>query len=211
MLRARAVLLAAIAAGAAHPAVHAEGLDGWSGPFQLQLRAVYLEPQSSGSGSAPQLHLDGGWYGELSAAWFMTQVLSMELSLGQVGSFHSSIASGAGGLSSGSLRVMPNTWTLRYDFAPGSELRPYLGLGLHYTVLSVIPAAGNPPFTVESSQLGWVLQAGAELHLVAGWFCNADIRYLGGLDPDMTLYGRPASFTGHINPLLLGAGVGLRW
>jgi outer membrane protein len=193
-------------------AAHAEGgFDGWSGPFQLLLRGVYLDPQNrSVSQSPPELHVDGGLYGELSAAWFMTPTFSMELSLAQISSYSSTIQGGPVPISSGPIRLMPNTWTVQYNFVPDSVLRPYVGIGLHYTTLSIQPP-GSEVISIENTQLGWVLQAGADLHVAGGWFVNADIRYLGGLEPTMSVKEPAYTITGYINPLLISAGVGFRW
>ena len=189
----------------------AEGFDGWGGQFQLLLRAVYLAPQNHGlSQSQAELHLDGGLYGELSAAWFMTPVFSMELSLAQVSRFNSRIDEPSTSISSGAMKLMPNTWTLQYDFAPQSAVRPYLGAGLHYTTVAIEPVVSNETFSAENSRLGWVLQAGIDLRIAGGWFVNADVRYLGGLAPYIIL-GHSLRITGYINPLLLSGGVGFRW
>jgi outer membrane protein len=187
------------------------GFDGWSGPFQVLLRGVYLDPQNhSVSQYPPELHLDGGFYGELSAAWFMTPVLSMELSLAQLSSFNSTIEGGQVPINSGPIRLTPFTWTLQYNFAPEGALRPYVGLGLHYTTLSIQPP-GSEVISIENTQLGWVLQAGADLRIARGWFVNADVRYLGGLEPTMSVKEPAYTITGYINPLLISAGVGFRW
>ena len=195
-------VLAALASCAARAQ---EGFDGWSGPFQLLLRGVYLAPQNPA-----ELHLDGGFYGELSAAWFMTPVLSMELSLAEVSRFNTRINQPSASINRGAMRLMPNTWTLQYDLAPQSAVRPYLGVGLHYTSVATEPVVGNETFTAEGSRLGWVLQAGIDLRIAGGWFANADVRYLGGLAPRIVL-NNSLRITGSINPLLIGGGVGFRW
>ena len=202
-------VLAALASSCAARAQ--EGFDGWSGPFQLLLRGVYLAPQNHGLSQDPaELHLDGGFYGELSAAWFMTPVLSMELSLAEVSRFNSRLSEPTVSINSGAMRLMPNTWTLQYDFAPQSAVRPYLGVGLHYTSVATEPVVGNETFSAEGSRLGWVLQAGIDLRIAGGWFANADVRYLGGLAPHIVL-DNSLRITGYINPLLIGGGVGFRW
>lgn len=189
----------------------AEGFDGWSGPFQVLLRGVYLDPQNrSVSQSPPELHLDGGLYGELSVGWFMTPVFSMELSLAQISSFNSTIEAGPVPINSGPIRLMPFTWTLQYNFGPDNALRPYVGVGLHYTTLSIQPP-GSVVINIEDTQVGWVLQAGADLRIAHGWFVNADVRYLGGLEPTMSVKQPSYTLTGYINPILISAGVGFRW
>ena len=199
-------VLAALASSGARAQ---EGFDGWSGPFQLLLRGVYLAPQNHGlSQNSAELHLDGGFYGELSAGWFMTPVLSMELSLAEVSRFNARINQPSASISSGAMRLMPNTWTLQYDFAPESAVRPYLGVGLHYTSVATEPVIGT--FGTEGSRLGWVLQAGIDLRIAGGWFANADVRYLGDLAPRIFL-NNSLRITGYINPLLIGGGIGFRW
>jgi outer membrane protein len=211
--RAAARLLGAMsAAWLVSPGARAdEGFGGWSGSLQLLLRGVYLDPQNHSASQSPQLHLAGGFYGELAAAWFMTPAVSMELSLAEVSSFSSKIEEGQLALNNGALRLMPNTWTLQYNFAPSAALRPYLGAGLHYTTLAVSAAPGNTMSAVDASALGWVLQAGADLRLGGGWFVNGDLRYLGHLEPHMSFDDNSVRFTGFINPLLVGLGIGFRW
>jgi outer membrane protein len=188
------------------------GFDGWGGVFQLLLRGVYLEPQNhSVSEDQSQLHLDGGAYVELSASWFMTPVFSMELSLAQVSNFDATIEEPNAAIESGHIRMMPNTWTLRYHFAPGSTVRPYLGAGLHYTTLAIHPVVNNSSVGIERSKVGWVLQAGVDVRLSPEWILNADVRYLGSLDPELSVNGGSQHITGYINPLLFGAGVAYRW
>jgi len=207
------LLGAVLAASLASPGARADdGFGGWNGSLQLLLRGVYLDPQNHGaSASQPQLHLAGGFYGELAAAWFMTPALSMELSLAQVSSFGSKIEQGQQALNSGALRLMANTWTLQYNFAEAAALRPYVGTGLHYTTLSVSAAPVNTASAVDASELGWVLQAGADLRIGSGWIVNGDLRYLGHLEPRMSLGDDSVRFTGYIDPLLISLGVGFRW
>ena len=188
------------------------GFDGWEGAFQVLLRGVYLEPQNhSASQASPQLHVGGGFYGELSAAWFMTPVISMELSLGQVSSFSSKIEQPGAAIDSAPIRMMPNTWTLQYHFAPDYAVRPYLGVGLHYTILSIQPVVVNSTYAIERSDVGYVLQGGLNVPITRGWFVNADLRYLGNLQPQVTIDQGTHQITGYINPLLFSLGVGVRW
>ena len=188
------------------------GFDGWEGAFQILLRGVYLAPQNHRtSQSSEQLHVDGGFYGELSAAWFMTPTIAMELSLGQVSSFNSKIEQPGAAIDSGPIRMMPNTWTLQYHLAPDNTVRPYLGVGLHYTILSIQPVVVNSTYAIERSNIGYVLQGGLNVPITRGWFVNADVRYLGNLQPQVTIDEGTHQITGYINPLLLSLGVGIRW
>jgi outer membrane protein len=188
------------------------GFDGWEGAFQVLLRGVYLDPQNHGATQyPPQLHVDAGFYGELSAAWFMTPLLAMELSLGQVSNFGSRIETAGTAVDSGPIRMMPNTWTLQYRFAEEGAVRPYLGAGLHYTILSIQPVVVNSTYAIDRSNLGYVLQGGLDVRLTRGWFVNADLRYLGNLQPQVTIDGGTHRITGYINPLLFSVGVGIRW
>jgi len=176
------------------------------------LRAVYFAPQNhDGSADSPQLHVTGGFYGELSAAWYVTPVISMELSLGQVSSFSSKIEGPGTPIDSGPIRMMPNTWTLQYHFLPDSVVRPYLGAGLHYTILSIQPVVVNSTYAIDRSNLGYVLQGGLDLRITRGWFVNADVRYLGNLQPQVTIDQGTRQITGYINPLLFSVGAGIRW
>lgn len=103
---------------------------GGDGIFQLGLRAVYLNPQSSPLG--PYSSISGKVYPEIDGEWFLGRSWSAELAIAAPTNFSTNAFDGA------AIRLMPITWTAKYLFAPESRLRPYLGVGLQYTRSSLV-------------------------------------------------------------------------
>ena len=198
------ILIAMLAATLLSPGIRAADSPGpEDGVFQSQLRAVYLEPNHTttfGYGS----NLAGKLYPELSGEWFLGPPWSTELTLGAGTDF--SLTDGD------SIRLWPLTWTVKYQFARPAGLGPYLGAGLHHTwsSLNTIPSNHSG---IDSSSTGWLVQAGADMRLTPSWFVNADVRYLGGLEPRNLLYGTyfPGAGRYKIDPFLVSLGVAYRW
>lgn len=167
-----------------------------SGWWQLRARGVYLHPSSS---ALAYTTISGAAYPEVSAEWSVGSSWSAELAIATPTNF--SLQSGGE-----AIRIMANTLTAKYLFAPTPAFSPYLGVGLHYTSLSLVRGGID---SIDSSKVGWVAQAGMDVNVGGNWFVNADVRYLGNLDPSGRLAGAPR--TVKIDPTLIGVGFSYRW
>jgi outer membrane protein len=185
-----AASLASHAATAPDDATH--GLTGW----ELRARAVELSPSSN---ALDYTTVSGTTYAEISGEWALPSNWSMEVAVGTSADYD---------LNSGGemLRMMPNTLTVKYSVVPSPSFRPYVGAGLHVTLLNLVHPRSDD---ISGSRVGWVLQAGMDVDVGANWFVNVDLRYLGKLDPSGRVGGALRTIT--LNPTLLGAGIGYRW
>ena len=202
------------------------------GPYQLRLRGVYLDPanrsnafsiQTPCAGIAPcfttvpsnAVYLGSEIYAELSGEWYFTSHLSTELALAVP--TNSSTQLKTPKLNLGDIKLMPNTLTLKYNFAPQATFRPYVGAGVDYTKISSsnfgIPATSNSvptSLSTDGSSFGWVAQAGFDVRIARSWFLNADVRYLGDVDTNIkSSSGRLT--TARIDPMLYSIGFGYRF
>lgn len=115
-------------------------------------------------------------------------------------------------------KALPPTLTLQYHFAPDSNIRPYVGLGLNYTYFFDEDVKGilDQPGAKVSMESSWGLaaQAGVDIAINDDWFVNLDVKYI---DMDTT-----AKFSGialvntadidvDVNPVVWGIGVGRRF
>jgi outer membrane protein len=116
-------------------------------------------------------------------------------------------------------KVLPPTLTLQYHFAPDSQIKPYLGLGINYTKFfdEKIPSSSllsNPGDSVElDDSWGLALQAGLDYALNKDWFINVDLKYI---DIDTTARYRNTSagsvkVSTEIDPIIFGIGIGRRF
>jgi outer membrane protein len=167
-----------------------------SGWWQLRARGVYLHPSSS---ALDYTTISGAAYPEVSAEWSVGSSWSAELAVATPTNF--SLQSGGE-----AIRIMANTLTAKYLFAPTPAFGPYLGVGLHYTSLSLVRGGVD---SIDGSSVGWVAQAGMDVNIGGSWFANADVRYLGRLEPSGRLAGAPRA--AKIDPTLIGIGISYRW
>lgn len=82
-----------------------------------------------------------------------------------------------------SVKHLPPTISALYYFNTDSIFKPYVGLGLNYTVFfqeefsSTFKTAGYSDLDLDSS-FGYSLQLGADVELSNNWYVNASARYI---------------------------------
>jgi len=116
-----------------------------------------------------------------------------------------------------SVRVLPPTLTLQYHFAPKATIRPYVGVGLNYTIfydggMGAALKANNATDIDYDSSFGLAAQAGFDVDLNKDWFMNLDVKYIK-IDTTATITGGALAGTVDvdINPWVIGVGVGKRF
>ena len=160
--------------------------------WRIQLRAVDLDPSNRSLGS-----VNGSLYGELAAQWRLAPQWATELAVAVPQYF----TVRGSPYSPDRVRLMPITWTGKYTFTPGGPLRPYLGAGIGYTYLTHESADTQASVQRSASGASWTVQAGCDLLFTNSYFVDADVRYLGNLEPGVY----------KIDPLLFGIGIGARY
>ncbi|MES2097169.1 MAG: OmpW family protein [Pseudomonadota bacterium] len=114
--------------------------------------------------------------------------------------------------------VLPPTLTVQYHFAPDAKVRPYVGVGVNYSIFysskaapSLNAALGSTAVKLDDS-FGYALQAGVDVDITPKVFLNLDVKYI-----DMTTTARLTSggtlrtSKVNINPIVAGIGVGFRF
>lgn len=88
----------------------------------------------------------------------------------------------------GEVKVLPPVLTATWRFGPFWRLQPYAGAGLSYLVTlearitnPVLTEVATPKIEVPN-RLGFVVQAGLDMHLWRWFFANLDLKYIAGLD-----------------------------
>jgi len=141
----------------------------------------------------------------------------------------------------GSTKHLPPTLSVQYHFLPYSELRPYVGAGLNYTIFSSESVAdgvhdaliatanaatgggfngGDTKLSIKDSY-GLSFQAGVDIHFTQRWFVNFDVRWIE-IDADATLNSRTRNASGSdvtlrskldlsIDPWVYSATIGFRF
>jgi outer membrane protein len=110
-----------------------------------------------------------------------------------------------------STKVLPPTLSVQYHFLPGGTFRPYVGVGVNYTMFSdewIIEGT----FDIKDST-GFAAQVGADFALGDRWVFNVDVRYLDiTADTTQTIPGDPPyreKFD--LDPWVISAMIGYRF
>ncbi len=121
-----------------------------------------------------------------------------------------------GGPRVGDTKHLPPTVTAQYHFIPDGAVRPYVGLGLNYTIFfeegTTGPLAGTD-LELDPS-FGLAAQVGVDFDLTEKWFLNAEVRYIDiETDGKVKIPGAPNIDVGtvEIDPWLFGVNVGFKF
>ncbi len=228
-LTSKLVLGAALAAGAltAIPAQADES------PFMMRLRGVYLDfAQKSDAfvlptdtaGDVPiaadAITLNKKWIPDIDFEYFFTPNWSAELVLTYPQSQDVTVDTPVGPVGVGSFKHLPPVLTAKYNFLPGQDFRPYVGIGINLTLFSdvnlAVPAVAGVqstpiPLDLNRSSVGIAGQVGIDWKMVDHWLLNADVKYVQ-LSTDVKVKATGATITKvTADPWLFGIGVGYRF
>jgi outer membrane protein len=205
-----------VASVLAGTAVRADDDDG---PWEVRLRAVYLDPANK-SDAIPSLgvpenaiHVNGKALPDLDFEYFFTPNWSTELVLTypqkQTVTVEQSVLGGP--VQIGTFKHLPPTLTGKYDFLPNSDFQPYLGVGVNLTfIMDVdlnVPTVG--PLALKTTSVGPAAQAGFDYKIAPHWYLNADVKW-AQIRSDVSYDAQKISQV-RIDPFLFGVGVGYRF
>ena len=147
---------------------------------------------------------------DLDVSYFLSDHFAVAGQIGVVSTPSSIRGSLIGNLPIGSTWSLSMTGAVQFHFLPGNAFNPYLGAGAAYTH----PIAYEPakPFITKMKadpQLGPMLQAGFDYHLVGNWYANMEIKKIF-LPPQVSRIGA-GSTTVRLDMLIVGAGIGYRF
>lgn len=179
----------------------------YQGDVLARLRAISIQPNERGSDTlgAINVGVNNAIVPELDFTYMIRDYLGIELILGT--SRHQ-VTSSLGKL--GGVNVLPPTLLLQYHFNHAGKVRPYVGAGLNYTYfynngLNV----GGEGVSVGKSSFGPALQFGVDVQVTKSVFVNVDLKKVW-MSTDATLGNKPIG-TLHIDPLIVGVGVGMKF
>ena len=183
----------------------------WS-PWMIRGRALAVIPQEKASlniGGAPivggKVDISNSAVPELDISYFFTKNIAVELILGVTP--HN--VKGAGVLAGariGSAWLLPPTLTLQYHFTDFGAFKPYVGVGVNYTVFFNEKAKGGfASFDLKDS-FGLALQGGFDYMIDQHWGINVDVKKIF-LEPKVKVNNGLISGKVKIDPWLIGAGV----
>lgn len=210
---------AAVAAGVIAAPAQAE-----QGDVLLRGRAILVAPTEDSSGIEPafpndEVSVSDSFAPEVDVTYFVTDNVGLEL----IAATTKHDVSGKTGTPKavGELAdtwVLPPTLTLQYHFAPNAKVRPYVGVGVNYTIFygedasdSLESAIGDTKVELDDS-FGYALEAGVDFDLTDKLFLNLDVKYI---DIDTKAKLTTGSLVNRvkvsIDPIVAGIGIGIRF
>lgn len=217
--------LIAIAAATAPAAAQEEDRTGVrAGDVLLRARAIMVAPNERSSDILPafpgeRASVDNSVMPELDLTYMATDHIGFEL----IAATTRHSASGRSG-TTGSIGKLANTWVLpptltaQYHFNPRGSIRPYAGAGINYTIFwdeeptrGLTGAVGQTGVHMDDS-VGWAAQLGVDVDLTPRFFLNLDAKYID-IDTEARLDTTAAGTQTvklHLDPLVVGVGIGLR-
>ena len=178
-----------------------------AGDVLVRLRAISIMPQVGTSSTLSTLNVgvNNATVPELDFTYMIRDNIGVELILAT--SRHQ-VTSNLGDL--GGVNVLPPTLLLQYHFNHQGKIRPYVGAGLNYTYFyNDGLQAGGQSIQVSRSSFGPAPQAGVDVQVTKTLFVNADIKKIW-MRTDASLAGTSLG-TLHIDPLVVGLGVGMKF
>lgn len=212
-----AALIAAAVTPAATPAAAEQG------DWLVRLRGIVVAPTEKSGAVLPafptgKVSVDNAYAPELDFTYFLTNHIGAELILATT----KHDINGAGALSGlgriADARVLPPTLTVQYHFLPQERVRPYVGVGLNYTIFydegatAALTGALGPTTVGLRDSVGYAFQAGVDIDITKRFFFNADVKYID-INTRATLDSGGTINRVHVdlNPIVAGVGVGMRF
>ncbi len=197
---------------AALAALSAGAVQAQESPWMVRARAVYLSwdngnadgLQNAGVGT---VSADKRWIPEVDISYFITKNIAAELVLTYPQDVDIKTAA-LGGI--GHVQALPPSLLLQYHFTDLGAFKPYVGLGLNYTIFtkdSFNTALGK--VSVDGSSWGLAAQVGMDYAIDKKWSINLDAKYIQ-MDTDVKLGGTKIGKL-DLNPITYGVGIGYRF
>lgn len=179
-------------------------------PWLLRVRAVDVQFDNAQSDGLPlngttKIEAESRWIPEFDVSYFWTKNIATELVL----TYPQEIDIKVGGTKQGTIKALPPSLMLQYHFTDLGAFKPYVGVGLNYTIFTKRSNILDGAASVDSSSVGFAAQAGLDYLIDKHWSVNLDVKYIQ-MDTDVTVGGTKVGSVG-LNPITAGIGVGYRF
>lgn len=179
-------------------------------PLLVRVRAVNVDfdnKQKDGLplGGTTKVEADSRWIPEVDFSYFFTKNIAAELVL----TYPQNVDIKVGGAEAGHIKALPPSLLLQYHFTDLGAFKPYVGLGVNYTIFSKRKNILGGAAEVEDSSVGPVAQIGADYLIDRNWSVNLDVKYVK-MGTDVKVGGTKVGKV-DLDPITYGIGVGYRF
>lgn len=176
------IVAAMIAAGViAAPAVQADETG-----LMVRARAVYVSFDNAHNQGLPDaVSADNRFIPEVDFSWFFTKNIAAELVL----TYPQTVNIRLNDTYIGKIKALPPSLVLQYHFTDFGAFKPYVGLGVNYTLFSSRDNIYIPTqLEVENSSVGMVGQVGFDYMFTKNLGLNVDLKYIQ-METDVSIKG----------------------
>lgn len=184
--------------------------------LQARFRVISVVPSESATIEAinGDVSISTSVVPELDFTYFFNNNWAAELILGTTRHNVEAVGTDVGDIDLGKVWLLPPTLSLQYHFSTGN-FKPYLGAGVNMTLFYGVDDGPTADEVSYDTAFGFGAQAGFDYMLNEKWFFNIDIKKLF-LSTDVTVDATTAldATVGadvDINPLIIGAGIGMKF
>lgn len=180
--------------------------------FMVRVRGVYVDfdnAQKDGleTNVGAKVEADSRWIPEIDFSYFFTKNIAAELVL----TYPQSVDITAGGANIGKIKALPPSLLVQYHFTDLGAFKPYVGLGLNYTIFTSRDNIASGTVQVEQSSVGLAGQVGFDYMFTKNWGLNVDVKYIQ-MDTDVSVKASGAKLGKlDLNPVTAGVGVSYRF
>lgn len=211
---AAAVALASLAGAAAHAE---EGLG--AGDFLVRGRLLGVLPQESGHDDqlGGKISVGNAVVPEIDFTYYITDYFAAELIAATTRHSVKDKGSAIGNVDLGHVWLLPPTLTAQFHPLGRSRFDPYVGAGINYTIFygqgGVENVGGQKTKVNYDNDFGYAFQAGFNYQIDDSWFLNLDVKKLYvTTSAHVMVDGAEATRARvHLDPWLIGAGIGYRF
>lgn len=201
------ILVAALIAAGVLSSSVAQAQDG---SFMVRVRAVNVafdNGQKDGLETVVgNIEADSRWIPELDLSYFFTKNIAAELVL----TYPQTVDINAAALGNiGKIKALPPSLLVQYHFTDLGAFKPYVGLGVNYTIFMSRDNILGGAASVERSSVGLAAQVGFDYMFNKNWGLNLDVKYIQ-METDVTVSGAKIG-TLNLSPITAGAGVTYRF
>jgi outer membrane protein len=198
-LKAKCLLPMLIAASFAAPVMAEEG------PFMVRVRALHMQVDNGNSPAVAgaKVEINSKTFPEIDFAYNFTRNIAAELVLTYPQKHDVSLQ----GSHIGSIKHLPPTLLVQYQFLPGQTCNPYIGAGVNYT--RFISADLPSGITTSKSSSGFAAQVGVDLAIGKNVYLNFDYKHVQ-IEADILVAGSKLT-TLKVDPNLISVGLGWRF
>lgn len=180
------------------------------GSFMVRVRAVdvlFDNGQKDGLDTVVgKIEADSRWIPELDLSYFFTKNIAAELVL----TYPQTVDINAAALGHiGKIKALPPSLLVQYHFTDLGAFKPYVGLGVNYTLFFSRDNILGGAASVERSSVGLAAQVGFDYMFNKNWGLNLDVKYIQ-METDVTVSGSKIG-TLNLSPITAGAGVSYRF